>query len=488
MNTKILLSLVGLGLMATAAQAQTHIHWTGGYGSGTTDWFTPGNWEPNVVPGYDRSPRIGVHAFYYPTIWPDYNGDNSTNAPTRLFLISTAMDAWFTNSGGRFVISNNNVQVGNGNGFTGTFIQKGGDFTVVNGGFRLGTAAGATGVLEMSDGNIRFVTTVNYIGLDIGYGVGSTGIMTMFGGTISNGLWLTVGSGAGATATMNQYGGVIFTTNIYLPWGSGCQGTLTITNGKLYVAHNVTLSVVDSNSVGTLNVIGGDLVIGQNLFLGLAVGSTNRLVVGKNATVWAGWTMTLNNPSRSANEVTVTIEEGGTLDVDRIEFWKSSVTIATNGLLKARNAGGDAMPVSLREQSVVDLRGGQFWIRGDLTYTGLGHVPAYIEAGRLITSLPDHLVAFRYDAADGYTKIWAAGIRDWPLSIHRSQNGLAVTLSWPRWADPTGTVTIQVADLVEGPFSDAWFFPSPTLNGNNWSVTVLIDPVAEQQYFRCVKP
>src|SRR5512137_1858040 len=85
-------------------------------------WFNgTANWSGGAVPQTNDTPRLGVAASPVPTVWPDYNGDNTSYALTGLFNISQVMDAWYTNTGGIFV-SGGNVALGNGNGFTGNWI------------------------------------------------------------------------------------------------------------------------------------------------------------------------------------------------------------------------------------------------------------------------------------------------------------------------------------------------------------------------------
>jgi hypothetical protein len=279
-------------LFFASASFAANRNWSAG--ANTPDWFTPANWG-GAVPTIGDSPRLGVVNPPSPALWPEYNGDNSTTPTTGAFTISQVMDAYFTMSGGTFIHSNN-VNLGNGAGFSGSWTHNGGNFIAASNTFAIAPAASSAGSLTMNGGSITVKT-------------------------------LNLGQGASAT------------------------GNLTINTGLFF-----------------------------------AYGYAN-----------------LNNSSKTGSGANLFIGNGGTLDVDRAEFYKSATTIGPGGLFRVRNELNAATPVSIRSLNTVDLAGGEFDIHAD--YTGI--VPGWVTDGKLITSLPGASVSFNYDADTGYTRIFA---------------------------------------------------------------------------------
>lgn len=137
---KMLLGATMSLTLATAPASALIYHWTAG--AGTTDWFTLNNWNQTSFP-YPRSgdsPRLGVSASFSPTLWPHYNGDNSASPTTGAFLIAQVMNAWFYMVGGTN-LHDSWVNLGNGGGFTGYWIQTGGTFANPGRQFSIGNAS-----------------------------------------------------------------------------------------------------------------------------------------------------------------------------------------------------------------------------------------------------------------------------------------------------------------------------------------------------------
>ncbi len=222
-RTTLLGSILCSTLLWHPASA-TQYHWTGGT---DTDWFNGNNWskgtDADPWPRSGDTPRLGINASFTPTLWPHYNGDNSASPTTGAFLIASVREAWFYMESG----TNRHdswVNLGNGGGFTGHWIQAGGTFN--NSGRQFSVGESSIGDFQMSagwlvTGDFRLSTT-------------ATGAGT---GLISGTGWVEAGQA--------QIG--MFNT-----------GTLTLQDaGRLQLGGSLYLGNAANSAVGTLNLLGG---------------------------------------------------------------------------------------------------------------------------------------------------------------------------------------------------------------------------------------
>jgi hypothetical protein len=231
-------------------------NWTGG--AATTDWFQDGNWNVAGYPdtsGAD-SPRMGIAAGITPTIWPHYNGNNSANpsgsAAGTSFLVAKVVEAWYYMESG---VNRHDglVNVGNGGGFTGHWIQTGGLFVnnTLNAGRIFAVGETSTGDFQISGGQLtvgefRFSTSATGFGngLISGNGVVQTG-------------GARIGDYNTATLTIQGAGRLQLTANLQMgTTGNGGIGYLNLLGGT------VSGTDLSFNSTGSrVRLDGGTLIL-----------------------------------------------------------------------------------------------------------------------------------------------------------------------------------------------------------------------------------
>lgn len=152
MKQKILFVLAVITLLTGMSMAVQR-HWIS---TGSTDWFTASNWNAAGIPGVGDTPRLGVNdAKGIPTVWPVYNGDNSTNPTDGAFLIGKVRNAQFTMQSGTMV-HNSWVNIGNGGvGIMGEWFHNGGEFDNRTAGTQFTVGDTSVGYLEMNDGLLQ---------------------------------------------------------------------------------------------------------------------------------------------------------------------------------------------------------------------------------------------------------------------------------------------------------------------------------------------
>lgn len=195
----------------------------------------------------------------------------------------------------------NRVDIGNAAGATGTLNITGGDLAVGSGGefpsIRVGQFAGSTGTLNMSAGNVTITggTNNNLAQGDLMIGDLGNGNMLMTGGLITVSDEIVVGVGNGSVGVMTVNGG-------------------TVTNGYLNPASGTGRSIIagfSGGSTGTINVGGtGTVTIRFDVLLGLIDNSNGTLNIADNGTVNAN--LLFSSPSPTA--VSVINQTGGTFN------------------------------------------------------------------------------------------------------------------------------------------------------------------------------
>ncbi len=220
------------------------------------------------------------------------------NAPTAMVLGFFGVARMTVSNGAWQALG---VDVGFGAGSDGGLTVAGGT-NVVSSLLRIGTQAGATGAVWLTGG--RWITT------NASFTVGNNGIGTM---AVSNGVWLADVVGVAvpmfARGTLSIAGGTTtFLGGFDLGTNPSATGTLWMTGGEL-VATNSGEARIGSFGVGRLVVSNGTLRLG-NAFLGrFAGGSGSLTVAGGTTTVSSGLTLG-NFACTSTGIVTVT---GGSL-------------------------------------------------------------------------------------------------------------------------------------------------------------------------------
>ena len=216
----------------------------------------------------------------------------ATGAPSGSGALSIAGSAATTAATSLFV--------GTGSGASGRYTQSGGllavsgtTFSAATGiGLTVASSTGSTGTLSITGGTINGGGPLMVWGGTGSITVSQTGTTP----TLINSAWLTLGQLSGAVGTLTQNGGTIALTNVgpdfYDGYGSGASGTY-IMHGGLLAARNFRN---DSGS-GTASQDGGIVAL------------TGSLRPGMNAT--ANGTYTLAGGSLSA-AIAVSVGESGT--------------------------------------------------------------------------------------------------------------------------------------------------------------------------------
>lgn len=383
-----LLSAVGMlvaGLVSFQAYAAS---WVGTVGSFTN----AANWDTGV-------PAAGQAATVANSGTAQYDGGGVTNlSAINLGTGSAAARGALEMKAGE--LSSTNLTVG-GNGGAGTLNMSGGQLTVmgVAGAFSVAPAAGSTGTVTMTGGT---VTTANE--LWIGPTAGGHAFFYLNGGTVvcknwgvvgrgSTDAWLYLNGGAwsntvannftigsSGSGVMNMGGGILYSTNgIYV--GENGPGSLLMTNGTVAA---IWLQVGRQNAgTGLLSVANGSLWL-NTLSAGTAPatlrfsGGTLGALNG-NAT-WSA-PMTLTNDVGSG---TITLYTGDQNGVPRVNT--NSAVLSGNGALVVASGPLQSSPgtlvlsanntftggAALQGNNTLQLGAGGAagWLASPLTYNG----------------------------------------------------------------------------------------------------------------------
>jgi T5SS/PEP-CTERM-associated repeat protein len=198
---------------------------------------------------------------------------------------------------GQMTVSNaawraSGVNVGYDPGAQGTLTLAGGT-NIFASAFEVGIQGGATGAVWMTGGQLIVTNQTTFIGedgvgrmtvsngtwqaqgVDVGFGAGSDGGLTVAGGTNVVSSFLRVGTQTGATGAVWVTGGRLITTNSSFTVGNNGIGTMAVSNG-VWLADVVGVAN-PMFSRGTLTIAGGTTTFLGGFDLGTNPSSTGTL-------------------------------------------------------------------------------------------------------------------------------------------------------------------------------------------------------------------
>jgi outer membrane autotransporter protein len=181
-------------------------------------------------------------------------------------------------------------------------------FGTVVAGFNSGTVAGVPGGTFI----VPAGATVVLSGLHIGQSAGSTGLVTVDGGTITTtnpASQYYIGFNGSGTLTVSDGGTVFSNSQSYVGYLPGSSGVLTVEGpGSTYT--NMGFFIVGNSGPGQLNVTAGGAVSSPGGTLQIGGGSTaTALVSGTNSSLSAGTFLGVGVTAGSVG--TLTITDGG---------------------------------------------------------------------------------------------------------------------------------------------------------------------------------
>lgn len=237
--------------------ASAQSSWDGG--GGTADWFTAGNWSPDVVPLSPLTVTINTASGLDPVV----AGVTTGRAGRVVVGDLTGQSGTLTVTGALTV--DDNPMLGSflvGNQGTGTVtVSGGGDLTTGLTG--IGNLGGSTGTVTVTGAGSTW-TLVN--ALDVGSsGHGTLGILA--GGTVSLFSTTSVGNDNGAIGaiTVDGLGSSFGATFTNVGAAAGGSGSVEVTNGGAFGGGIFT---VGKSGTGTLTVETGGDVTGSTITIG----------------------------------------------------------------------------------------------------------------------------------------------------------------------------------------------------------------------------
>ena len=379
--------LLALCLPGAPAQAQTL--WTG---TTSTNWFTPGNWNPAAVPGSGTSVQIN-------TIVPNVTVVNAAGAQANQLTLgnSVAQTGDLTVDGaGRLNVTNNlgfflvgnfgngEVTVSNG-GILTTFSsalgnQTGsvGSMTVTGAGsawnltpiFAFHVGSSGTGTLDVLDGG--HVNAPGF-GLDVGVDNLASGTITVSGtgSQLVSGA-IAVGAASGGTGDITaSAGGLIKGSNVTV--GSLGQGTALITGAgsTLTVANASNVAgalTVGASAAGTLSIEAGATATSATGAIGVNTGATGGVTVTGTGSQW-----TMTDPlaiGQAANSGTGTLDvlAGGRVDASKFSGFNSAA-VAVDGTNSQLNITNGFALGATGAANTLDVTAGASFSAGTVTFS-----------------------------------------------------------------------------------------------------------------------
>lgn len=318
------------GILPFQSSAAT---WTGTTGSFTNNL----NWDTGVVPG------IGEPAVIANGGTAQFDGGAATNLSTiGLGTGSAAAVGTLEMSAGE--LSSTTLRVGE-NGGVGTLTLSGGDISVLGG-------AGAFSVAPAS---------------------GSTGTVTMTGGTLTTAGELWIGPAAGGHAFFSLNGGTVICKNWGVVGRNSTDAWLTIDGGSWsnIVANNFTIG---SSGSGVVNLLNGGLYSQNGIYVSEYGPGAGALSVS-DGTLSANWMEVARNVTGSSGSLLV---DGGALWLNELRTGKAAAATLrfSGGSLGARDGNAiwrsDAVLTNAPGAGVVTLyTGSQGGAARINTYSGL---------------------------------------------------------------------------------------------------------------------
>ncbi|MBO4227924.1 autotransporter domain-containing protein [Bradyrhizobium neotropicale] len=328
-------SLVALALLAATTIPSANAANIGWGGANSTDWFDPTNWLQTAVPTSGDNAGIDTTASN-----PTVIGTAGAQAGN-VYIGQTATGELTIRGSG--TLSSTEGYIGYGSGSTGIVTVDASSWT--NGG-ALFVGYDGTGTLNIQNG----AAVSNTFGL-IGVNLGSNGAVTVDGAGSSwtNSSTLQVGVvGTGAltirnSATVRSDGGNIGA-------GSGASGTVTVDGTGSSWINTADLSV-GSSGTGTLTIQNGGAVSNSNGQIGLGPGSSGTVTVTGSG---SSWTNTADLYVGSSGTGTLTIQNGGAVSSGGISYTSYlGYNSGSNGSVTVNGAGSS-------------------WTNGGLLFVGYG--------------------------------------------------------------------------------------------------------------------
>lgn len=414
------------------AGAQTAQTWNG---ATSTDWFTGTNWDSGSVPS-SGPPRDSATL---DTVTPNPTVVDGTAGGYSAIDLS-GLNVGFTGTGSLTVNNSADLTVTNGNAVIGGDLS-GVPSSSANGSVLLdgaGTTFTVTGTVPTSgqlvvggSGTGAFTVqnsaVVGTVDSYIGFGAGSNGTAIVTGtgsqwnnsgssyvgnlGTgvfnVLNGADVTVAShtfvGANSTGngTINISGaGSTWTTGVVTVLGgsilstAGGTGTINVSNGGNYTAHNLMVLGYRTGGTGNFNVSSGGTVTvdsNANVYLGFFADNTGTITVDGAGSVWnasaAGEMVIGGNTSSpgvgNGGTGIVNVVNGGAMNMQGSLFLGRGETSGGNGTLNIRGTGSavslttalESLFVGVTGTGAVNISGG-----GRLTNDGVAYVGFYAGA------------------------------------------------------------------------------------------------------------
>jgi autotransporter-associated beta strand protein len=138
------------------------------------------------------------------------------------------------------------------------------------------------GTFNISGGTINANNDTN-----VGLGSGSTGQLSLSGGTYNaGGIWVGRGGGTGTWTVSGASTQLTSTGEVYVGGESGSDGTLQINSGTVVV--NNWFNVGRDGGTGNLQVLGGTMTVQQELRIGYGTGGSGNMDVSGGAQITAG--------------------------------------------------------------------------------------------------------------------------------------------------------------------------------------------------------
>ncbi|TPK89448.1 autotransporter domain-containing protein [Mesorhizobium sp. B2-4-17] len=386
-------ALIGLGQSISASAADS---WTG---AASTNWFTPGNWNPAAVPTSSDDVTLDA-TFPHPAVV------NAPNAAAHYVFVGTIAD--YT---GSLTITNGGT-LSDTAGYLGYVSNAGGTVSVVGAGsvwsnssdLFLALGTNSTGTLTISNGGAVSDTMGH-----VGYGLG-TGTVTVdgAGSTWTNSGALFIGDAGTGTLTISN-GGAVSNSFGSIGEQAGSNGAATVTGPGSSWTNSGNL-LVGWGGAGTLTIQNGGAVSNDSGIVGAKSGTTGAVTVAGAGSSWT-----------NSGELYVGWDGAGTLTVQ-----SGGMVSNTNGYI-----GANFSPAAA---ATVEGAGSHWTNSGFLSIGYFGDGALMIQNGGAVS------------AASGY------------IGVNPGSSGtLTVTGSGSTWSDTdglyvgnygTGIVRIQNGGLV----------------------------------------
>jgi fibronectin-binding autotransporter adhesin len=260
------------------------------------------------------------------------SGGSITHTSANLTVGLNSGDNATLTVGTNSTVSNNLGHIGNDAGSTGTVTVDGGTWTNSN---ALNVGVSGNGTLTLNNG------TVSSVGGFIGSQVNSTGTVTVNGGNWTNSAALLVGAQGNGSLTLNN--GTVSSSQGFIGSFGNSTGTVTVNGGNWTNSGSLTLGLT-ANTTGTLNLNGGVTTASQ-----VSEGTGNGTVTFNGGTLRLTGNQTDLFDGFESGDVTL-VGSGGTIDTQ-------AFTVATGYALTGNG--------SLTKQG-----NGTLTLTGNNTYTG----------------------------------------------------------------------------------------------------------------------